>query len=190
MPAYIQSKVFAYKGWHPPNFRVYIPPKVPKDTEREEPEPGEIIEEPKEDDDATISRNANLEPPSDGEQTIEEDTHLDEDIIQEQLLPCSLEPVELGEAVVESDANEDLQSSKAVNAQDELLGEEKADEGNDADVEAKEDSGAETKMNGEVSHEQASATDKTPPSKKKSKPKKKRSASEEESQSLGDKVTW
>jgi endoribonuclease Dicer len=35
LPAYIQSKVFPYKSWHPPNFRVYTPLKTPKETENE-----------------------------------------------------------------------------------------------------------------------------------------------------------
>jgi endoribonuclease Dicer len=205
MPEYIQSKVFAYKGWHPPNFRIYVPPKVAKDTEKEvqQLEPGEIIEEPKEDDNTTARRNTNLEPSSDGEQTmdVEEDTHLDEDSIQEQLLPCSLEPVELEEAVVEPDTNEGVPPSDLVNismneeemhhtgdAEDEPLGEEKTEEGNEADVETKQDSGVEAKIDAEESREQASATDKTEPSKK-PKPKKKKSASEEGIQSLGDKVS-
>jgi len=33
LPAYIQSKSFPYKTWQPPNFRVYIPQKTPKETE-------------------------------------------------------------------------------------------------------------------------------------------------------------
>jgi endoribonuclease Dicer len=33
LPAYIQSKVFAYKTWLPPKCRVYIPPKPPKEPE-------------------------------------------------------------------------------------------------------------------------------------------------------------
>jgi endoribonuclease Dicer len=34
LPAYIQSKSFPYKTWQPPNFRVIIPPKTPKGTEK------------------------------------------------------------------------------------------------------------------------------------------------------------
>lgn len=30
LPEYIQSKVFSYKTWQPPNFYIYTPPKVPK----------------------------------------------------------------------------------------------------------------------------------------------------------------
>lgn len=33
LPSYIQSKVFAYKTWLPPNFRVYNPPRAPKNPE-------------------------------------------------------------------------------------------------------------------------------------------------------------
>ncbi|KAH9482923.1 Dicer-like protein 1 [Psilocybe cubensis] len=32
LPEYILSKVFAYKTWHPPHFRVFTPPKAPKVT--------------------------------------------------------------------------------------------------------------------------------------------------------------
>jgi endoribonuclease Dicer len=200
MPAYIQSKVFAYKGWHPPNFRIYVPPKVVKDAEKEDqqPEPGEIIEEPKADDNATVPRNSNLEPPSDGEQAmdLDGDMHFDEDTIQEQLLPCSLEPVEMEEAVVEPDTNEELPSLGSVDvtmdeegidrtrdAEAAPLGDEKIDEGNEADVEVKEGL-VEAKI-----EEQVSTTDKTELAKKKPKPKKKKSPSEEGYQSLGDKVS-
>ena len=202
MPVYIQSKVFAYKGWHPPNFRVYVPPKAVKETEKEvqQQESVGINQEPKGGDIATGI--VNLEPSSDGEQTmedVEEDTHLDEDTIQEHLLPSSLEPGEIRETVVEPDTNEDLplvsvnttvneEDIHGTGEEDEPL-EEKAGEGNKADFETKEDSGVEAKMDREASPEQASAADKMEPSKKKSKPKKKKSASEEGSQSLGDKVS-
>ena len=33
LPSFIQSKVFAYKTWLPPNFRVFVPPKIPKEHE-------------------------------------------------------------------------------------------------------------------------------------------------------------
>lgn len=33
MPAYIQSKAFAFKSWQPPHFQVCIPPKTQKDSE-------------------------------------------------------------------------------------------------------------------------------------------------------------
>jgi hypothetical protein len=99
-----------------PNFRVYVPPKAAKETEKEvqQQESGEI----KEDDKETAPQNANLEPSSEGEQTmedVEEDTHLDEDTIQEQLLPCPLEPVELEEAVVEQNTNGELPPLESVN---------------------------------------------------------------------------
>ncbi|KAF8974226.1 hypothetical protein BDZ97DRAFT_3979 [Flammula alnicola] len=38
LPAYIQSKVFAYKAWQPPNFRVYIPPKTPREPDNKSAE--------------------------------------------------------------------------------------------------------------------------------------------------------
>lgn len=41
LPAYIQSKVFPYKSWHPPNFRVYTPLKTPKETENKPAEGSE-----------------------------------------------------------------------------------------------------------------------------------------------------
>ena len=44
LPAYIQSKVFPYKSWHPPNFRVYAPLKTPKETENKPPEGSETCE--------------------------------------------------------------------------------------------------------------------------------------------------
>lgn len=33
LPAYIQSKAFAFKSWQPPYFQVHIPPKTQKDVE-------------------------------------------------------------------------------------------------------------------------------------------------------------
>ena len=33
LPAYIQSKAFAFKAWQPPRFQVYIPPKTQKEVE-------------------------------------------------------------------------------------------------------------------------------------------------------------
>jgi len=201
MPVYIQSKVFAYKGWHPPNFRVYVPPKASKESEKE-------AQQQKEGDNPTAPQNANLEPSSEGEQTmedVEEDAHIDEDTIQEQLLPCSLEPGELEpgeleprelepgeleEAFVELDTNEDLPLLESVkttinegdvhhtgDTEEEPLGE-RADKG----------IGAEERMDGEETREKVS-TDRTETAKKKSKPKKKKSAPEEGSQSLGDKVS-
>ena len=46
LPAYIQSKSFPYKTWQPPNFRVYIPPKAPKETE-DKPAEGSKAGDPK-----------------------------------------------------------------------------------------------------------------------------------------------
>jgi len=41
LPAYIQSRVFPYKSWHPPNFRVYTPLKTPKEIENKPAEGSE-----------------------------------------------------------------------------------------------------------------------------------------------------
>lgn len=190
MPAFIQAKVFAYKGWHPPNFHIHVPPKIPKDTEIEvqELEPGEIAQDPKEQE---ALRTANLELLSDGEtmEDIEEDMHLEEDTIQEQLLPCSFDSVELEEALVEPDTNglppldavlqKEMQHSGDA---DEPLGYHK---GTEADIGC---SGVEAKLDGE-SREPVPAADKMETANKKSKPKKKKSVSEEGSQALGDKVS-
>jgi len=204
MPVYIQSKVFAYKGWHPPNFCVYVPIKAPKETEKEQQQQGS-----KEGDNPTAPQNAILEPSSEGEQTmedIEEDAHLDEDTIQEQLLPCSLEPgeleskelesremepgeLELGElepgelreAVIELDTNEDLPPLESMNMTMNEGGGHHRGDTEDEPLGERTDKGIEA--------EQVSATEKMETAKKKSKPKKKKTASEEGSQSLGDKVS-
>lgn len=47
LPAYIQSKVFPYKSWHPPNFRLYTPLKTPKETENKPAEGSEDADKPK-----------------------------------------------------------------------------------------------------------------------------------------------
>jgi hypothetical protein len=49
LPGYIQSKIFAFKAWHPPGFYVYTPPKVPKQPEAK-PVEGSVDDEAEDED--------------------------------------------------------------------------------------------------------------------------------------------
>ena len=83
LPAYIQSKAFAFKSWQPPHFQVHIPPKIQKDTKSQ-----------------TISENIDtlnndlsvLDADFDATQALDEFSNEVEDIV-----PVILEPGELVE---------------------------------------------------------------------------------------------
>lgn len=62
LPSFIQSKVFAYKTWLPPNFRVYVPPKAPKEhVTTLEPTAEHPIQDDKEDQEGGDIKQANPE---------------------------------------------------------------------------------------------------------------------------------
>lgn len=91
LPAYIQSKAFAFKSWQPPHFQVHIPPKMQKDTESK-----------------TISENIDtlnndstvLDADLDANQALDEFSNDVEDIA-----PVLLEPGELVETTSENIVN-------------------------------------------------------------------------------------
>lgn len=193
MPAYIQSKVFAYKSWQPPNFRVHVPPKVPKEKEKEpELELGEIREETVLEDNPTISQDVDQSMAD-----ADDATHPDEDSIQEHLLSSVSEPLEKTEAVVEGKINEVIREmtpgSKHTPRSDEEYRQntecilEEMDERKPI-VDNKDDTGGnidEEKVNKSESADAA----KEKPVKKKTKPRKKKVSPEDQTtQSLGDKV--
>ena len=193
MPAFIQSKAFAYKGWQPPNFQVYVSPKAAKEARKEvgkqesDDHDGEIK---KVDDGAVSEKNVSENIPSQmpltSEPTVEVEeptsASLEAESIQNHLLRPSLEPGELveleaDEVIVENSATHEPEASggKAAgirNAESEPL-----------DGEIKEDEiGKEEELNEDNDAKVAVA-------KKKPKPKKKKSSADEQgTQSLGDKV--
>ncbi|KAJ3502176.1 hypothetical protein NLJ89_g9005 [Agrocybe chaxingu] len=63
LPAYIQSKVFTYKAWQPPNFRVYIPPKVPKNEETKATDQPQANEGDEGTENATFNAETAHDPP-------------------------------------------------------------------------------------------------------------------------------
>ena len=91
LPAYIQSKAFAFKSWQPPHFQVHIPPKMPKDTKSQ-----------------TISENIDtlnndssvLDADPDINQALDEFSNEVEDIA-----PLLLEPGELAETTSDNLVN-------------------------------------------------------------------------------------
>ena len=91
LPAYIQSKAFAFKSWQPPHFQVHIPPKMQTDTKSQ-----------------TISENIDtfnndssvLDADLDANQALDEISNEVEDIA-----PVLLEPGELVEITSDNIAN-------------------------------------------------------------------------------------
>ena len=192
MPVYIQSKVFAYKSWQPPNFRVYVPPKALKDKEREpELELGEIREETVLEDNPTISQDVDQSM-----EDVDDATHPDEDSFQEHSV---LETLGAREAVVELEVNEVIREmtpepkhtprSDAESRQKEKCILEEVDGKRKPTVDNKDDTGTEGNIDEEKDNKSADAA-KEKPGKKKSKPRKKKVSPEDQTtQSLGDKVT-
>lgn len=194
MPAFIQSKAFAYKGWQPPNFQVYISPKAAKEARKEvgKHESHDHDGEIKKVDDGAVSENVpeNIPPqlPLTSEPTVEvEETtsaSLEAESIQNHLLRPSLEPGEL----VELEADEVLMENSATH-EPEASGGKAAGirnaESEPIDGEIKEDeTGKEEELNEDNDAKVAVV-------KKKPKPKKKKSSADEQgTQSLGDKVLY
>ena len=200
MPAYIQSKVFTYKSWQPPNFRVHIPLKASKEKEKEpeELELGEIREETVHN--PTISQVALIQPdfPADVDQLMEDvddALHPSEDSIQEHLLSSVSEPLGMREAVFELKVNEGIREMtheskhtprpEAEDRQNTVL--EGVDGNRKPTADHKDDTGTEGNID-EV-NKSADAV-KANPAKKKVKPRRKKVSSEDQTtQLLGDKVT-
>ncbi|KAF9534830.1 hypothetical protein CPB83DRAFT_901776 [Crepidotus variabilis] len=118
MPAYIQSKVFAYKAWQPPNFRVYIPPKTPKEYTRKkmfaegDPEKG-TQEEGGKGSEVSGALPAQQEPEAEGDQAmvgIEEINPGTPLVVEKEPLTLiytpSMEPIELEDTGIEFETNE------------------------------------------------------------------------------------
>lgn len=91
LPAYIQSKAFAFKSWQPPHFQVHIPPKMQKDTKSQTI--AENID--------TLNNDSSvLDADLDANQALDEFSNEVEDIA-----PVLLEPGELVETTSDNIAN-------------------------------------------------------------------------------------
>ena len=90
LPAYIQSKAFAFKSWQPPNFQVYIPPKMQKNGN-----PDTISENID-----TLNNDSVLDADLDANQVLDEFPNEAEDIT-----PVLLEPGELVETTSDNIGN-------------------------------------------------------------------------------------
>lgn len=190
MPAFIQSKAFAYKGWQPPNFRVYVPPKAAKDVRKDvgQHESDDHDGEIKKVDDGAVSEDMPSQLPLTSESTVDvkETTSapLEAESIRNNLLRPSLEPGEL----VELEVDEVLMGNSATH-EPEASGGKTAGIGNaeseplDGEIE-EDETNKEEKFN-EDNDAKVAAT------KRKPKPKKKKSSADDQgTQSLGDKVLF
>lgn len=90
MPAYIQSKAFAFKFWQPPHFQVHIPPKMQETTNQIISENSDMLNN-----DSSVM-NADL----DTTQALDEISNELEDIV-----PVLLEPGELVETTSDNIVN-------------------------------------------------------------------------------------
>lgn len=194
MPAYIQSKAFAYKGWQPPNFRVYVSQKAAKDVRKDAGQHGNNGETRKLDDCAA--------PPSqpltsDHVQHAEDvgemaSTSLEAGSIQDHLLRSSVEPGEL-DAMVALDTDEVVMGNNVTHEPE--TGE---NVGGDAEVEPDRDGALDGENEEDSDNKDENGRDekldeeneaKVAPARKKPKPRKKKSSAEDQvTQSLGDKV--
>ena len=91
LPAYIQSKAFAFKSWQPPHFRVYIPPKTRKDVESKNT--SENI------DTCNNDESSVLDADLDASQALDEVLNEIEDIVPDSHPTVLLEPGELVETI-------------------------------------------------------------------------------------------
>jgi endoribonuclease Dicer len=94
LPAYIQSKAFAFKSWQPPHFQVYIPLKTQKDVESKTT--SENI------DTCNNYESSILDADLDAGQALDEFSNEVEDIIPGSQPTALLEPGELVETISDS----------------------------------------------------------------------------------------
>ena len=97
LPAYIQSKAFAFKSWQPPRFQVYIPPKTQKDVEGKTT--SENIDTCNNDESSVL--NADF----DASQALDECSNEVQDIVRDSQPKALLEPGELVETIPDDIAN-------------------------------------------------------------------------------------
>lgn len=179
MPAYIQSKVFAYKAWQPPNFRVHIPPRPAKvfesvDAPELKTKDGEEGENAVVLDEVPTQR----EPPPDMDETMGDDDGMDNFEEESAVIMGGESPQ--GEANTPPMQSLDLEELK--------LPEEVIPNANQEPPPASPTARGSSLIDGNFEQALGAALGIQGKTKKKPKPKKKRAADDQGTQWLGDKV--
>lgn len=119
LPEYIQSKVFAYKAWQPPNFYLHIPPKVPKVPDTNNVEGDKISTKEDEDDDqeAAVEESNDVGQSQEVNDSAEDETlpPLDDAAGEKQYLnaePTGIDTSRAATPIVEDTQDDDVHLTK------------------------------------------------------------------------------
>ncbi|KDR83836.1 hypothetical protein GALMADRAFT_150895 [Galerina marginata CBS 339.88] len=101
LPAYIQSKVFPYRSWQPPNFRLYVPPRVNKDPDQKYLDESKVDNKEEIGDGSVLHEDGQEETPTDANQVRNETTTIDAAVAQESQETPLVESIELEDSISE-----------------------------------------------------------------------------------------